>query len=119
MSVSNTPFIGTITLAAANTPYNIATLLAGLSNPPEPLPVSGLLKACLIQLQGGGGQAGSAANFYLGNSNVSSATPTGFWFVAGQAFTLPESQSNLFILNQMYLATDTPGATVNILFITR
>lgn len=118
MATSNTPWMGVVTLATANTVYQLSALLQALSAARKPSQgsVSGLIKAASIQLQGD--PSGGATKYYIGNSDMSS-TDFGALIFASQVFQPPSLESNLYVLNNIYLMADADNSKVYVLFVTR
>lgn len=101
----------TITLASANFNFNLFTLLLAIDSQTS-------RRAQSIQLQLD--QSAGGANLFIGNPDTLSATNYGVALVATQAFSIPSLDSNLILLDDIALRTDTAGGIrVNVAIITR
>ena len=117
MAVSLTPWFGTVTGGAANTPQSIQALLAALAASAAPnIGPSNVLRAAYIQVQAD--PLGGGVKFYIGRSTMS-ATDFGVQLVAAQVWTPPSAGLNLYRLDQIFLMADGQSANWNITFITR
>jgi hypothetical protein len=98
------PFLKSVTLAAANTNYNLLTLMqARDANAPS------RCSKLNIQLDPGAG----GALLFVGNDDIS-ATNYGAALYAGQVKVWETGQVNNLVLNQIYLRCATAGVQVNI-----
>lgn len=107
--MSHCPWMDSVTLTSTGTVYNLLTLLQAID--------SKIPKKCQsVQLQVDLGAGG--AKVYVGNSQVS-ATHCGAILVAGQAAIPIGYDSNLVLLSDIYLTSDTNAIQVNIVVVTR
>jgi hypothetical protein len=102
-----TPFMGSVTATTAA--QDIFTLLSAIWTNLQH-------KACYVQIQLDPGAGGTA--LYVGGSNVSS-TMCGASLVAGQANQQLAFDSNLLVLDQIFIRTDAGTAQVNLIVVTR
>ena len=109
MAVSGffSPFMGTVT--ATGTAQSVWSLLQAVyTNLPH--------KCCYLQIQLDPGAGGTA--LYIGNSNVS-AVMNGASLVATQATQLFAFDSNLGVLDHIYLLASTGTCQVNVIVLVR
>lgn len=107
--MSHCPWMDSVTLTSTGTSYNLLTLLQAID--------SKIPKKCQsVQLQVDIGAGG--AKVYVGNSQVS-ATHCGAVLVATQAATPIGYDSNLVLLSDVWLTSDTNSVQVNVLVVTR
>ena len=59
-----------------------------------------------------------AGNIWIGNSNVSSSE-FGWHLVATQSVSIPASESNLLIANDVWFISDTDAVDIHVSFLTR
>lgn len=104
------PTLRTVTLASANVNFILLTLLQALDS-------QILRRAQSIQLQLD--QSAGAANLFIGNPVTLSASDYGVALVATQAWSIPSLESNLILLDDIALRTDTPGVRVNVAIVVR
>ena len=117
-SVSTTPWCGSVVTVTANTVYSLKTLIAAAGSPPASLlNPSGVLRACYISIQAD--IAGGAAKYYLGSKSTMTTTDCGVAMFATQVWNPPSLGGNLYILDNIFLMSDTGNAQWNITFITR
>ena len=103
-----TPFMGSVTVTTTATSSLWTLLQAVFTNLPH--------KCCYLQVQLDPG-AGSTS-LYIGNSNVAS-TMCGASIVAGQATQVFSFDSNLAVLDHIYVIASTGTAQVNVLVVVR
>lgn len=105
-----TPTLRSITLPQANTNYVLLALLQAL-DPQIPR------RAQALQLQFD--VSAGAANLYIGNPTTLSTSDMGLQLVASQAWSIPSLDSNLILLDDIALRSDTGGVRVNVAIIVR
>ena len=116
MSVSSTPWMGTVTLTTANTVYQLSALLAALGASIRP--AVGTPPRCqYVSIQANPGAQSSI--LYIGSRDTMSATDYGVYLIATQAWQVQSMDANLIRLDQIYLMSDGSSQTVNVTFITR
>lgn len=103
------PTLRSIILTTANTNYVLLTLL-------QVLDPQILRRAQSIQLQLD--VNAGAANLYIGNPGMT-AIDLGVQLVPSQAFSIPSLDSNLILLDDIVLRSDTDGVRVNVALVTR
>lgn len=112
-NISRSPWIGTVTLALANTVYQLSALLAALGTYS---PVLGTVPKCqFLTIQAD--PASGISVFYLGNEGLS--VTNGEVFFAGQTIPIWSMDANLIRLDHIYLMCDTAGKVLNVKFLTR
>ena len=113
------PLIASVTLSSsANTASTLYSLLGAISPA-----IAGLRKVC-CELTMQTDASGGAAKFAVGGSGAAVTTGTagtgsGMQLTAGATFTLGPFSSNLIHLDEIYLASDTVSALVNVAIVTR
>jgi hypothetical protein len=108
------PWLGTLHLTTANTPYQLTTLLQAKDSVQFP---SNYAIRCLwltIQVDPDAG----SGTIYIGNSNVST-TEYGWLVVATQTISLPSVESNLVTANDLWFLSDTNNVDIHVSFLTR
>lgn len=117
MAVSLTPWMGTVTLALANTAYALSTLLSALDESLKPqFPSNGPPRAQFVALQGD--ELNLGAKFFIGGPSLS-ATHKGVQIFGSQVWPIYSVEANLIRLDHVYLMSDTAGVSVNVSFLTR
>ena len=109
-----TPFLRSVTLAAQNTAYSLYDLLQALPAGAKPSGRGVIAQFVALQLDP---TAGSAI-LYIGNEGLSS-TSCGCKIFSGQTYPIYSVDSNLIVLNDIVLMSDTNSVQVNVSFITR
>lgn len=104
------PWMRSLTLASANTNYNLFTLMQARDTG-----IQRHVQSCQIQFDISAG----AANLYIGDASLLSATDLGVQLVASQAFSIPSLSSNLIVLDDIAVRSDTSGVRVNVVAIAR
>ena len=107
---SNVPTMHTVTLAAANTEYNLDTLLRAID---PTLPNRCL--AVQIQFDSNAG----ADWLHIGNPGGQAADDAGVELFASQAFTVQSTESNIVMLTSVALWSNGAGHLVRATVITR
>lgn len=105
-----------VTLTNANENYNLATLLAAVA-PTLPGVVSGKIRCQMIQIQVD--VDAGAARVFVGDPDSLSASDCGAELVATQALTIQSVDSNLIMLSDISVRTDTAGARINVTMVVR
>lgn len=103
------PTLRSIILTTANTNYVLLALL-------QVIDPQILRRAQSIQLQLD--VNAGAANLYIGNPGMT-AIDLGVQLVPSQAFSIPSLDSNLILLDDIVLRSDTDGIRVNVALVTR
>lgn len=118
MPASYTPWMGTVTLALASTPYQLSALLIALASAVRPqFAVNDIPRTQHIAIQANPDNA-TGAKWYIGNAGLS-ATHYGVMLYASQTFPIYSMEANLIRLDHIYLMCDTAGETMNVTFLTR
>lgn len=115
MSVTCTPWCGTVTLAVANVSYQLSALCSAL--PDLIRPKFGTVPKCeylSIQADVDGG----GTKYYIGNQDFGPGS-FGLQLIATQAWQVQSMGANLIRLDQIYVMCDTAPAYMNVIFITR
>ena len=103
------PWMDSITLTSNAVVYNLLTLLQAIDSA---IPKHAQSVSLQVDIGAGG------AKVYVGNSNVAS-THCGAALVATQSPTIIGYDSNLVILKDIYLTSDTNSIQVNVIVVTR
>ena len=118
MPASYTPWMGTVTLALANTAYQLSALLNALSDAVRPQFASNdIPRTQHIAIQANPDNA-TGAKYYIGNPGLTT-THYGVMLYASQTFPIYSMEANLIRLDHIYLLCDTAGETMNLTFLTR
>jgi hypothetical protein len=104
------PWLQSVVLAVANTPYVLYALLQAV----DPR-VLRHCQSCQIQVDVGAG----GARVYVGNVGTITATNVGVELVASQAYSIPSLSSNILVLDDIAVMSNTNGVRLNITAITR
>lgn len=99
-----------VILVNANQLYNLFTLMKAVDSA-----MQRHVQAAQIQLDLNAG----AANLYIGDALLCSSTNCGVQLVASQAFSIPSLSSNLVVLDDVGVMSDTAGVRINITVIAR
>ena len=108
ISGSMAPFMGSVTATTTATSSLWTLLQVVFTNLPH--------KCAYLQIQLDPGAGGTA--LYIGNSNVA-ATMCGASIVAGQATQVFSFDSNLAVLDHIYVIASTGTAQINVLVVVR
>lgn len=104
-----TPFMGQVSAGATAAGQDLFTLMSTVFSNLQH-------KCCFLQIQLDVSAAG--ATLYVGNSNVAT-TMYGSQLSAGQVFVLQAFDSNLLVLDQIFLLSSTGTLKANVIVVTR
>ena len=107
--------MGTLTLASANTPYQLTALLNALSDSAKPLFLNSYT-AQFVAIQAD--PDAGAAKFYIGNAAMSSSN-YGVLIYPTQVWPIYSMESNLIQLKDIYVMCDTANKIINVTFVKR
>lgn len=105
------PWLRSVTLAVAGTKYNLFTLLKAVDST---LPRH--CQACQIQVDVNAG----GARVYISNPEATTpSTDNGAELVSSQAYSIPSLSSNLIVLDDIIVATNTNATRLNVTIVGR
>lgn len=114
--VSNTPWMGTISLPLANTAYQLSARLLALPEDQRPQ-FTNVPKTQAIAIQANP-ENSTGAKYYIGNSFVTSSN-RGIQLFATQVWPIYSMESNLIRLDHIWVMCDTADETMNVTMVTR
>lgn len=118
MSISRSPWMGSVTLADTDT-HRLSDLLADVAYVTaanQPLLSTNAPRVQYLQL--GNDSSNGGAVLYVGNENVSS-TFYGSALIAGQVFAISGESNNLILLKDVYVKASAQPLTIAVTLVTR